>query len=123
MRRMIIDDPDELDAVIAPWLRAKGKEVPQRGCYAAAVEFNEQGAVIGAQLLQNAIFLEGMYADEPSVSLLALHQMAVDYATKELGAERVMTFTRQDATGERIARCAKRLGYEQLPFNVFRRTL
>lgn len=121
MTRMITD-PDELEQLLVPIMQREGFGIPQRGCYVAAVEFDEAGDVLTYQLLQNALFLEGMYARDGRSHLLSVHQMAVEHA-KQLGATSVMTLTKTDEQGERIGRCAKRLGYEQMPLKIYRRTL
>jgi hypothetical protein len=118
--RLLID-PLELEAIILPVLQENGSEIPERGCYAAAVEFDEDGSVVAYQMLQNAIFLEGLWARDHSAHLRNLHNMATKYAVEVLGAKRLMVMTRQDATGDRIGKLARALGFEQMKWNIFRR--
>jgi hypothetical protein len=119
----LILDADELDSLVAPYLSRIGHEIPTRGSYIAAVALDERGEIVGHQLLQNALFMEGMGASDARVPLRKLHNMLADHAQQQFGATRLMTLTRSDEQGERIGRCAKRLGYEQMPWKIYRRTL
>jgi hypothetical protein len=119
----MVTDPDELERVLVPYMRQRGYDVPQRGCYVAAVAFNDAGEVCGYQMLQNAIFAEGLDASDPHVSLRKLGAMVIEYATKELKAAQMMTLTRDDAQGERIGKHAMRMGFELMPQKIYRRRL
>lgn len=118
----ILAKQDDLDRVIVPILRTNGSETPPAGCYVAAVEFDESGTVVAYQLLQNAIFLEGLWARDNSANLRHLYNLGTRYA-KEIGAERIMTITRQDEAGNRIGKLAEALGLEKMNWNVYRRTI
>jgi len=113
--------PAELETHLLPVLKANGSEIPPLDCFVAHVEFNEQGQVVAYQMLQNAIFLEGLWARDSSAHLLAVYRGAQKFATERLGAARVLTMTRQDETGNRIGRIAQKLGFERLNWNIFRR--
>lgn len=117
----ILTDPLEIDTHLLPVLQQNGSEIPPRGCYVAAVEFDEAGQVVAYQMLQNAIFLEGLWARDHSAHLLTLYRMASKFATETLGAGRVMTMTRDDETGSRIAHTAQKLGFERMKWLIFRR--
>ena len=116
----LLTDQAELDKHILPVLRTNGSEIPAPGCYIAAVEFDESGAVVAYQLLQNAVFLEGLWARDHSAHLLRLYKMATGYAAETLGASGVLTMTRNDETGNRIGRLAERLGLKKMNWNVYR---
>jgi hypothetical protein len=103
-----------------PVLRTNGSEIPAPGCYIAAVEFDEAGEVVAYQLLQNAVFLEGLWARDHSAHLLNLYKMATKYAAETLGASGVLTMTRNDETGNRIGRLAERLGLNKMNWNIYR---
>jgi len=111
----------ELDRHLLPILRRNGSEIPSPGCYVAAVEFDENGAVVAYQMLQNAIFLEGLWARDSSAHLLRLYRMAGQYAVDTLHVGSIMTMTRQDEAGNRIGRIAEKLGFERMKWNIFRR--
>jgi len=113
---------EELEEILVPVLKANGSEIPPIDCYVASVELDEAGKVLAYQMMQNALFLEGMWARDGSAHLLTLYRMCAEFAGK-VGAERFMTMTRQDAAGERIGRIAERLGFERMPWNIFRRKL
>jgi hypothetical protein len=83
------------------------------------VEFDDSGEVIAFQIIQNAIFLEGLWSK--GGNLLRLHKMVTQYAEEKLGAQRLMTMSRKDDTGEHIGRVARRLGYDEMPWTVYRR--
>jgi hypothetical protein len=116
----LLTDPAEITAILVPVLESNGSEVPPAGCYVAAVEFDDAGAVVGYQIAQNGIFLEGMWS-RGDAHLLTLHNMVTKFVLDTLGVRGVLTMTRQDETGNRITRLAKKLGYEHMPWNVFRR--
>ena len=116
----LLTDQAELDKHILPVLRTNGSEIPAPGCYIAAVEFDEAGEVVAYQLLQNAVFLEGLWARDHSAHLLNLYKMATGYAAETLGASGVLTMTRNDETGNRIGRLAERLGLKKMNWNVYR---
>lgn len=115
----LLTDPDELEAVLLPVLQENGAEIPKRGCYVAAVEFDENGHVVAYQMLQNALFAEGMWSDG-SGHPLRLFRMADEFA-KSLGGPIPLTFTREDETGQKIGKIAEKLGFERMRWNVFRR--
>ena len=117
----VLTDPDEVQRVVVPVLERNGYEVPPKGCAIAAVEFDEQGEVVAFQMLQNAIFAEGLWARDGSAHLRTLGHMVIDYAEKALGVQRMMTMARQDEQGERIGRYAERMGFELMPVRVYRR--
>jgi hypothetical protein len=117
----LITDQAELDSKLVPVLAQNGLEIPQPGCYIAAVEFDESGAVVAYQMLQNALFLEGMWSRDGSAHLLRLYRMASAYAADKLGAKSIMTMTRDDETGNRIGGIAERLGFQKMKWNIFRR--
>jgi hypothetical protein len=118
----MLTDPGELDAQLRPVLECNGSEIPASGCYIAAVEFDENGQVVAYQMIQQAIFLEGLWARNHSAHLLPLYRMAVDYAQKHLGANQIWTMTRNDASGNRIGRILERLGSKRMNLNIFRRS-
>jgi hypothetical protein len=120
--RMLVDAA-ELETHVLPILRANGSEIPPAGCYLAAVEFDEAGDVVAYQLLQNAIFFEGLWARDATAHLLSVWRMAHRYAKEQLKAERVLTMTRSDEQGGRIARIARALGMEPMNWKVFRRRI
>lgn len=114
-------DPAELEKKLLPILLRNGSEIPAPGCYIAAVEFDEAGEVVAYQMLQNAIFLEGLWARDTSTNMRRLHRVASGYAVNVLGVKTLMTMTRNDATGNRIGRIAEKLGFERMNWNIFRR--
>ena len=117
----ILESQAELDTHLLPILKQNGSEIPKPGCYVAAVEFDEQGQVVAYQMLQNAIFLEGLWVRDSSAHLLAVYRLATKFANERLGADRIMTMTRSDDAGNRIGRIAQKLGFEKLNWNIFRR--
>jgi len=117
----LLTDADELEARLKPILEANGSELPPRGCYAAAVEV-ENGEIIAYQMLQNAVFLEGLWAKDNSAHLRNLYNMAKTHAAS-IGAKRVMTMTRNDESGRRIGKLAEMLGFERMDWNIYRRKL
>lgn len=119
----LLTDQAELDEHLVPVLLENGSEIPSPGCYAAAVEFDENGKVVAYQMLQNAIFLEGLWSRDSSAHLLQLYRMASAFAIEKLGVKNMMTMTRTDGTGERIGRLAQRLGFKKMEWNVFRRVI
>lgn len=121
MTYRMLTEQTEIDALLVPILEKNGSEIPTAGCYIAAVQFDDEGSVVAYQMLQNAVFLEGMWARDHSANLRSLYNMATHYAVSNLGAEPAMTMTRNDATGQRIGKLAERLGFEKMNWNVFRR--
>ena len=117
----MLTEQDDLDAHLLPVLRTNGSEIPAPGCYVAAVEFDEGGAVVAYQLLQNAIFAEGMWARDHSAHFLKLWHMAMDHAKDALGAASMMTLTKKDANGERIGGLVEHIGFKKQELNVYRR--
>ena len=117
----VLETPAEIEQHLIPVLKANGSEIPPVSHFVAAVEFDEQGQVVAYQMLQNAIFLEGLWARDNSAHLLTVYRVASRFASERLGAERVMTMTRDDETGNRIGRIAEKLGFERMRWNIFRR--
>lgn len=89
----------------------------------AIVEFDEAGEVLAYQMIQTAVFLEGMWARDHSAHLLAIHHEASRFVTEKMKATRYLTLTRDDEAGRRITRLAEKLGFERLPFTVLRRVV
>jgi hypothetical protein len=118
----LLTDQAELDALLVPVLEQNGFEVPPAGCYIAACEFDESGALVAYQMAQNAVFLEGLWARDHSAHLLRLYRMATEHIEK-LGIKRIMTMTRCDEQGGRIGRIAEKLGLKNMHWNVFRREI
>jgi hypothetical protein len=119
----MLTDPTELETYLGPVLATNGSEIPAPGCYIAAVEFDECGQVVGYQMLQNAIFLEGLWARDHSAHLRSLYNLAVKYAAETMGVKHIMTMTRTDEGGQRIGRLAQALGFIKQDWNIFRRKL
>lgn len=117
----LLTDQAELDAVLVPVLELNCSEIPKAGCYAAAVEFDESGNLVGYLMLQNAVFLEGLWARDDSAHLKTLINMAIQHAIEALGAPPAMTMARKDETGTKVGRIAERLGYIKMNCDVFRR--
>lgn len=119
----LLTEQSELDKCLVPILERNGSEIPSPNCYVAAVEFDEGGDVVAYQMLQNALFLEGLWARDHSAHLLKLYHMAAEFAENHLGAKRIMTMTRRDDAGKRIGRLAQKLGLEDMDWNVYRRKI
>lgn len=117
----LLSEQSDLDEHLVPVLEQNGLAIPAPGCYVAAVEFDEEGKVMAFQMLQNALFLEGMWSQNGSGHPLRLYHMASEFAEKTLGAKSIMTMTRRDEAGERIGRLAQKLGLKHMNWNVFRR--
>lgn len=117
----VVTDPDELEKILKPVFAINGSEIPAKGNYIAAVEFDEDGSVIAYQMLQTAVFLEGLWSRDNSSHLLRLHNMISEHAAKVLGVKGAMTMTRNDETGNRIGRLAEKLGFKKMNWNIYRR--
>ncbi len=117
----LLTEQDDLDKHLLPVLQSNGSEIPAPGCYVAAVEFDEAGAVVGYQMLQTALCAEGMWARDNSAHFLKLWHMAMDYAKETLKAPTLMTFTKKDETGERIGNLVEHIRFQKLDLNVYRR--
>lgn len=115
----VLTDQADLDTHLLPVLKTNGSEIPAPGCYIAAVEFDESGAVVAYQMAQSAPFLEGLWARDNSAHLLRLFHMTTSHL-KGLGYESVMTMAKQDETGERIGALAEKLGLVNQHWNVYR---
>lgn len=113
----------ELDEHLKPILESNGSEIPDSGCYIAAVEFDEEGHVAAYQMIQQAIFLEGLWARDHSAHLRSLYNMAVEYARGVLGASHLMTMTRNDVSGNRVGKVVEGLGFKRMNWNIFRRSI
>jgi hypothetical protein len=119
----MITDPDELERLLVPIMQREGFGIPQRGCYVAAVEFDEAGEVIAYQMLQNALFAEGLWAKQGAGADLRTLGATVIQHARDLGAQQMLTLTRTDEQGERIGRFVKRMGFTLMPLKIYRRTL
>ena len=117
----ILTDPAELDKHLVPIFQDNGSEIPPSGCYVAAVEFDENGVVVGYQLAQNAVFLEGLWTREGNGHPLALYRKITEHL-KSMGISRWLTITQKDEQGGRIGKLAKILGFTEMPWTVYRRT-
>jgi hypothetical protein len=117
----MLTDQQELEKVLTPILRENGSEIPAPGCYVAAVEFDEAGQVVAYQIIQNAIFFEGLWARDHSAHLHSVFNMAIDFAENTLGAKNPLTLTRNDEQGNRIGRLIRRFGFKQKDWNIHRR--
>lgn len=78
--------------------------------------------LVAFQLLQVGLFAEGMWAKDARAQLRTLNNMLIK-RVEDMGANpfQLMTMTRGDAQGERIGRCARRMGYEDTGWKVYRR--
>jgi len=119
----MLTDPEELDVQLRPVLERNGSEIPASGCYIAAVEFDEDGQIVAYQMMQNAIFLEGLWAHDHSAHLRNLYNLAMKYAEETIGVKQIMTMTRNDEGGQRIGRIAQALGFVKQDWSIFRRKL
>lgn len=116
----IITDPVELYKHLGAILKENGSETPPPGTI-AVVEFDEHGQVVAYQMIQMAVFMEGLWARDKRAHLRRLWNLAHDYLMN-VGATGVMTFARNDNdTGRRIGKAAERMGCEKLPVDVYRR--
>ena len=119
MIRMVTDS-DELERLLMPIFKRNGAEIPKKGAYVAAIQFDDAGEVVGYQMAQSAVFLEGMWGRDHSVQLRALYNTVTEYLASR-GACGAMTFTRNDRPGQRIGKLAKRLGFEAMNWTVWRK--
>ena len=119
----LLTDPAELDKYLLPIITTNGSEVPASGSYIAAVEFDEEGAVVAYQMLQDVVFLEGLWARDSSAHLLKLYNMATRHAVEKIKVNRLMTMTRTDTAGQRIGKLAQRLGFDKMNWNFYRRKI
>ena len=117
----MMTDVAEIEEKLVPVLKRNGSEIPPRGCFIAAVEFDEDGQVVAYQMLQNAVFFEGLWSQSSSAHLLKLWHMAEKYAKESLNVQRIMTMTRSDQMGSKIGRVARALGMEKMDLVVYRR--
>jgi hypothetical protein len=117
----ILAEQDELNQHLLPVLKANGSEIPTPGAYFAVVEFDDAGEVIAYQMIQRAVFLEGMWARDKTAHFRSIWNIAHDFL-RENHATGVMTFARNDTKlGLRIGRVAERMGCEKMPLSVYRR--
>jgi hypothetical protein len=93
-------------------------------CPAESVMFAqfEDDEFVGFQLLQQALFAEGLWAKDGRVKLPHLVNMLFEYVDS-LGVkpDKLLTMTRGDKQGERVGRFAKRMGFEETGWKVYRR--
>lgn len=119
----MVTDQAELEDQLGPVLESNGSEIPAPGSYVAAVEFDETGQVVAYQMIQQAVFLEGLWARDHSAHLRNLYNLATKYAAETIGVKQVMTMTRNDESGKRIGRIAQALGFHKQDWSIFRRKL
>lgn len=121
VRYKILREQEELDKHILPILKANGSEIPAPGGYIAFVEFDDSGEVTAYQLLQQAVFLEGMWSRYRGAHFRTLWNMAHQFLLDN-NATGVMTFARNDTEqGKHIGRVAELMGCEKMPVDVYRR--
>lgn len=121
-RYRVIDNPAELERVLVPVLLANGSELPNLSTTIAVVEYDEAGEIAAYQLIQQGVFLEGMWSRDGNAHFLALWEMTRKVLVEQLDATGVMTFVRDDTElGDRIGRIAERMKFERLPLTVYRR--
>ncbi len=71
----ILTDAEEIERILLPVLEANGSEIPTIGAYVAAVEFDESGTVAAYQIVQQGVFLEGMWSRDHGAHFLRLWHM------------------------------------------------
>ncbi len=95
-----------------------GKKLPNEGAAIFFTEFNDAGEVIAFQALQNAVFAEGLWSKDKHAHLRTIWGMVIKWVRENCG-EGAELFTM--AADEKVARAAKAMGCEELPWKVFRR--
>lgn len=93
-------------------------------CPAESVMFAQfdDDELVHFQLLQQALFAEGLWAKDGRASLRTTASMLLAYVDgMGVKPDQLLTMTRSDATGERIGRFVRRMGFEDTGFKVYRR--
>lgn len=94
-------------------------ECPRESVMFAQFEDDE---FVHFQLLQQALFAEGLWAKDGRANLRSTASMLIAYV-EGLGVkpEQLLTMTRSDEKGERIGKFVKRMGFEDTGYKVYRR--
>jgi hypothetical protein len=122
MKYEIIKDYAEQVRLIQPIMRSLGSDIPREGCGVVIAQIDDKGEVMAFQILQNALFAEGLWARDASANLRTVWSMTIAEAEKITGPDgELLTMTRDDEKGARIARAIKRFGFEDAGIRVHRR--
>jgi hypothetical protein len=120
----VLTDPADIEYYVQPIMRSIGSDTPAPGCGVVFAEFDANGEVVAFQILQSAIFAEGMWARDGSAHLRRIWNMTIDYARNLAGSGKdLLTMTRGDKQGNRIGRAVQRMGFKETGFKVYRRKL
>ncbi len=123
MRFATLTDYQEQVKYIQPLMHALGSDIPAEGHGVIFVQF-EGEEVIAFQILQQAVFAEGLWAKDGRAHLRTLcNNMLGFLRDKGAGGRQLLTMTRGDAQGTRIGKAAKYMGFEELDWKVYRRTI
>lgn len=110
---------------IQPIMEREGSQIPAEGCGIIFAQFGENDEVIAFQILHTrAVFAEGLWAKDGRAHLRSICNLMLKFLA-EHGAEgrQLLTMTRGDEQGERIGKCAKYMGFEELDWKIYRRMI
>ena len=110
---------------IAPIMERMGSQIPAEGQGVIFAEFDEAGEVVAFQVLQSALFAEGLWARDGSAHLRTLWNMLLKWVDEFAGGSGrgLLTMTRSDEQGQRIGRAVQRMGFRDTGWKVYRRDL
>lgn len=121
MRYAVLSKPSEWADVEAV-MQSLGSTCPEEGQGVIFAQYDGD-ELVAFQIVQTGLFAEGMWAKDGRANLLRLNRQALESVEKQVGkgsGRCLLTITREDATGERIGKAARYLGYERIGV-VYRR--
>jgi hypothetical protein len=110
---------------LKPICERLGRALPVEGSGVVFAEFRD-GKAISFLTLQDAVFVEMIYAEEgKETHLRRLWNMGLQFLKNHVtsGRRELVTFTADDETGERIGHALEGLGCERLNWNLYRREI
>ncbi len=122
MFRLLTDYAEQVK-YIQPIMQSLGSDIPAQGNGVIFAQFDGE-EVVAFQILQMTLLAEGMYAKDGRAHLRTLCNMMLDHLRAHGGSGRqLLTMTRGDAQGQRIGKAAKYMGFAELDWKVYRRTV
>jgi hypothetical protein len=124
MRFAVLTDYQEQVKYIQPIMREQGSDIPAEGNGVVFAQFDENGELVAFQILQQAVFAEGMWAKDGRAHLRTLGNMVIDFLKSKGAAGRdLLTVLRCDEQGRRIGRFVRYMGFEELDCKLYRRKI
>lgn len=118
-RFRVLTDHADIVRHIQPVMKSIGSDIPTEGHGVVFAQFGEDGKVEAFQIVQDAIFAEGLVSLTPKAQLRRIWHMMKDWLEKSgnvKGRDLIVI-----ASSEKIGRACELMGCEPTDWKVYRR--